>query len=280
MASMIGIGVAIDYSLFILARYREEREAGRGKREARAQALSTSGLAVTFSGPGGDHLPRRALDGRQPGAALDGAGGDDRGRGLDPDRDDAAAGADRDARRPRPAGRDRRPGRALLQAPRLPPPGRAPATPSARRRQPLLGGLDPAGDGAAVDRGDRRLGGAAVPRHPAALARDRDRGARPVPQGQRRPGRQRTRLATARRRHRPDPDRRRLPAARRPRRPRRRRRLRPPRRRHARGQRGGAAGLRRRQRPDPGDAERAERVRRGRGAGRAACATASSPPRP
>jgi uncharacterized membrane protein YdfJ with MMPL/SSD domain len=50
MASMIGIGVAVDYSLFILARYREEREAGRDKREARAQALSTSGLAVTFSG--------------------------------------------------------------------------------------------------------------------------------------------------------------------------------------------------------------------------------------
>ncbi len=50
MASMIGIGVAIDYSLFILARYREERESGLGKREARARALSTSGLAVTFSG--------------------------------------------------------------------------------------------------------------------------------------------------------------------------------------------------------------------------------------
>ena len=50
MASMIGIGVAIDYSLFILARYREEREAGRDQGEARAEALSTSGLAVTFSG--------------------------------------------------------------------------------------------------------------------------------------------------------------------------------------------------------------------------------------
>lgn len=50
MASMIGIGVAIDYSLFILARYREEREAGREKGEARQRALSTSGLAVTFSG--------------------------------------------------------------------------------------------------------------------------------------------------------------------------------------------------------------------------------------
>jgi RND superfamily putative drug exporter len=50
MASMIGIGVAIDYSLFILARYREEREAGRDKQEARSEALATSGLAVTFSG--------------------------------------------------------------------------------------------------------------------------------------------------------------------------------------------------------------------------------------
>ena len=50
MASMIGIGVAIDYSLFILARYREERQAGRTEDDARAEALSTSGLAVAFSG--------------------------------------------------------------------------------------------------------------------------------------------------------------------------------------------------------------------------------------
>jgi len=50
MASMIGIGVAIDYSLFILARYREERQTGLSKRDSRARALSTSGLAVTFSG--------------------------------------------------------------------------------------------------------------------------------------------------------------------------------------------------------------------------------------
>jgi len=50
MASMIGIGVAVDYSLFILARYREERRAGRDCEAARAEALSTSGLAVAFSG--------------------------------------------------------------------------------------------------------------------------------------------------------------------------------------------------------------------------------------
>ncbi len=40
MASMIGIGVAIDYSLFILARYREEREAGRDPAAARARRRS------------------------------------------------------------------------------------------------------------------------------------------------------------------------------------------------------------------------------------------------
>ena len=50
MASMIGIGVAVDYSLFILARFREEVRAGKNAAEARAEALATSGLAVAFSG--------------------------------------------------------------------------------------------------------------------------------------------------------------------------------------------------------------------------------------
>jgi uncharacterized membrane protein YdfJ with MMPL/SSD domain len=50
MASMIGIGVAVDYSLFVLARYREEVRAGRSPTEARAAAMATSGLAVLFSG--------------------------------------------------------------------------------------------------------------------------------------------------------------------------------------------------------------------------------------
>lgn len=50
MASMLGIGVAVDYSLFILARYREELAGGLDKDEARAVALRTSGMAVAFSG--------------------------------------------------------------------------------------------------------------------------------------------------------------------------------------------------------------------------------------
>ena len=98
MASMIGIGVAIDYSLFILARYREEREAGRDHERSPGGSAIDLRSGGDLLRPRRDHLARRPLDGRQPGAALDGVGGDDGGRGLDPDRDDAAAGADRDAR--------------------------------------------------------------------------------------------------------------------------------------------------------------------------------------
>jgi uncharacterized membrane protein YdfJ with MMPL/SSD domain len=50
IASMIGIGVAVDYSLFVLARYREEIRNSAGPPEARRIALRTSGLAVAFSG--------------------------------------------------------------------------------------------------------------------------------------------------------------------------------------------------------------------------------------
>src|SRR5204863_10082775 len=45
-ASMIGIGVAVDYSLFVLARYREEIARGRSEEQARATALASSGVAV------------------------------------------------------------------------------------------------------------------------------------------------------------------------------------------------------------------------------------------
>src|SRR3954452_9300455 len=49
-ASMIGIGVAVDYSLFVLARYREEIACGVVPDEARRRAMRTSGVAVAFSG--------------------------------------------------------------------------------------------------------------------------------------------------------------------------------------------------------------------------------------
>jgi uncharacterized membrane protein YdfJ with MMPL/SSD domain len=50
MASMLGIGVAVDYSLFVLARFREELHNGATRDEARQTAMRTSGLAVAFSG--------------------------------------------------------------------------------------------------------------------------------------------------------------------------------------------------------------------------------------
>jgi RND superfamily putative drug exporter len=50
MASMVGIGVAVDYSLFVLARYREEVHRGVAPERARGIAMATSGVAVTFSG--------------------------------------------------------------------------------------------------------------------------------------------------------------------------------------------------------------------------------------
>lgn len=48
--SMFGIALAIDYSLFILMRYREELRAGRQPDDAADAAMATSGLAVVLSG--------------------------------------------------------------------------------------------------------------------------------------------------------------------------------------------------------------------------------------
>ncbi|HZR96305.1 MAG TPA: MMPL family transporter [Gaiellaceae bacterium] len=51
MASMIGIGVAVDYSLFIVSRFRRELHgASASREEALRRALSSSGTAVVFSG--------------------------------------------------------------------------------------------------------------------------------------------------------------------------------------------------------------------------------------
>ncbi|MCV7287416.1 MMPL family transporter [Mycolicibacterium wolinskyi] len=48
--SMFGIALAIDYSLFILMRFREELRAGREPADAVDAAMATSGLAVALSG--------------------------------------------------------------------------------------------------------------------------------------------------------------------------------------------------------------------------------------
>ena len=50
MAAMIGLGVGIDYALFIVSRYREKLAEGHEPEEAIVGALDTSGRAVIFAG--------------------------------------------------------------------------------------------------------------------------------------------------------------------------------------------------------------------------------------
>ena len=50
MAAMIGLGVGIDYALFIVTRYRQGLDAGMEPEDAVALALDTSGRAVIFAG--------------------------------------------------------------------------------------------------------------------------------------------------------------------------------------------------------------------------------------
>ncbi|OMI90915.1 hypothetical protein BSZ07_05825 [Streptomyces sp. M1013] len=50
VAIMLGLAVGIDYALFIVSRYREERAKGRAPQEAVALATGTAGSAVVFAG--------------------------------------------------------------------------------------------------------------------------------------------------------------------------------------------------------------------------------------
>ncbi len=50
VAAMIGIGVGIDYALFIVTRYRESLARGNDRESATIEAMTTSGAAVLFAG--------------------------------------------------------------------------------------------------------------------------------------------------------------------------------------------------------------------------------------
>jgi RND superfamily putative drug exporter len=50
VCSLIGLGLAIDYSLFTVARYREELDRGLAPREALVRAVGRAGRVVAFSG--------------------------------------------------------------------------------------------------------------------------------------------------------------------------------------------------------------------------------------
>jgi putative drug exporter of the RND superfamily len=50
LIALIGLGVAVDYSLLIVTRWREERARGAGNDSAVITAMSTAGRAIAFSG--------------------------------------------------------------------------------------------------------------------------------------------------------------------------------------------------------------------------------------
>ncbi|GAA4610722.1 MMPL family transporter [Actinoallomurus liliacearum] len=50
LASMLGLAVGIDYAVFIVSRYREERARGHAPEEAAGLAVGTAGSAVVFAG--------------------------------------------------------------------------------------------------------------------------------------------------------------------------------------------------------------------------------------
>ena len=50
VAGLVGLGVGVDYALFVVARYRENRSAGQDNTRALSNAMGTSGAAVVFAG--------------------------------------------------------------------------------------------------------------------------------------------------------------------------------------------------------------------------------------
>jgi RND superfamily putative drug exporter len=50
LVSLLGLGIAIDYALIVVMRWREERERGLTNEDAVRAAVSTAGSAVLFSG--------------------------------------------------------------------------------------------------------------------------------------------------------------------------------------------------------------------------------------
>ena len=50
VAGLVGLGVGVDYALFVVARYRENRAAGLANDAALARAMGSSGAAVVFAG--------------------------------------------------------------------------------------------------------------------------------------------------------------------------------------------------------------------------------------
>ena len=50
IAGLVGLGVGVDYALFVVARYRENRSSGQDNATALANTMGSSGVAVVFAG--------------------------------------------------------------------------------------------------------------------------------------------------------------------------------------------------------------------------------------
>ena len=104
---MIGLAVGIDYSLFIVSRYREEREDGKDALDGIAATLATAGKAVFLSADRGP-VARRGVRRAGHGVPCHGARDDPLRRRRGPRRTHAAPGAPGQPRRPRPVTRGTR----------------------------------------------------------------------------------------------------------------------------------------------------------------------------
>ena len=117
IATMLGLALAIDYSLFIVSRYREELRRGRTVGEAVERAIATAGKAVTFSGIAVAIGLSGLLLFEAPGDPLDRDRRGARGPLLGGLRPDLPAGGARDARAARQRPVARRPGAAASARP-------------------------------------------------------------------------------------------------------------------------------------------------------------------
>jgi putative drug exporter of the RND superfamily len=70
LVALVGLGVAIDYSLLIVTRWREERARGRDNHDAVTIALATAGRAVLLSGLSGRRGARAATANSRPGNGV------------------------------------------------------------------------------------------------------------------------------------------------------------------------------------------------------------------
>ncbi len=125
MITMIGLAVGIDYALFIVSRYREERRRGWPKHQAIEMAGGTASKAVLFSGT----TVVLALLGHVP----------------DPDRDLPQSRCGRDPRRGRRRRRDADAGAGPPEHPRRQD-RLAPPSPLRRRDRSEAGGVRPRDD--------------------------------------------------------------------------------------------------------------------------------------